>query len=91
MAERTTLQVDGAALRKMRIGLGREMRDLAADVGITSSYLSRIETGSRRIRPSLFRALRTSLGATRNELLLAAGEDRAEVTTDDRQPEHPAV
>jgi transcriptional regulator with XRE-family HTH domain len=75
----------------MRIDLGRGMRDLAADVCITPSYLSRIETGSRRVSPALFRALRVSLGATRDELLLASNEDRAEVTTDDRQPEHPAV
>lgn len=80
MAERTTLQVNGAAVRRIRISSGRELRALAADVCITPSYLSRIETGARRVSPSLFRALRISLGATRDELL-APSEDRDEVTT----------
>jgi transcriptional regulator with XRE-family HTH domain len=76
MAEPPTVKVNGAAIRKIRMSAGREMRDLAAEAGITRSYLNRLEVGSRlRMRPSTYRALSEALAATEDQLL-ASGEDQ---------------
>lgn len=56
------------------------MNTLAEQAGITANYLSRIETGTRRrVRPSVYAAIRHHLGVTDDELL-AAGEARTQRT-----------
>lgn len=59
---------------------GIQMADLARTVGITSSYLSRLETGVRRqMRPPTYTALRASLGLKADDdQLLAQREPNTE-------------
>jgi transcriptional regulator with XRE-family HTH domain len=74
MPQRSTVEVNGSAIRRLRKLSGLDMRVLADLAEITPNYLSRIETGSRRrVRPSVYGALRTALGAT-DDQLLADGE-----------------
>ncbi|WP_377271866.1 helix-turn-helix domain-containing protein [Peterkaempfera sp. SMS 1(5)a] len=81
MAPRPTVEVDGAAIRRIRLLSGMEMGDLAGKAGITPNYLCRIETGSRRnLGPRVYAAIRTHLGAT-DDQLLAPGEDQQQRTT----------
>jgi len=79
-APRSTYEVDGAAIRKARMARGIQMADLARTARITSSYLSRLETGVRRqMRPPTYQALRTALGiATDDNQLLADSEPDTE-------------
>lgn len=80
MPQRSTVEVDGPAIRTIRKLRGLEMSSLACQAGITANYLSRIETGTRRrVRPSVYAALRQHLGATDDEIL-AAGEARMQRT-----------
>lgn len=75
MSKRSTVEVDGLVIRRMRKLAGLDMRDLATTAGISTNYLSRIETGTRRnIRASAYGAIRTALGAT-DQQLLADTED----------------
>lgn len=66
----TTFQVDGAAIRTKRMQAGLEARQLADTVGITASYLRKLETGTRKhLRPGKYIRLRAALDATDSELL----------------------
>lgn len=42
-----TLPVDGAAMRKLREGVGLSQREMAARTGLSPSYLSDMESGRR--------------------------------------------
>ncbi|MFB7605218.1 helix-turn-helix domain-containing protein [Streptomyces gardneri] len=54
----TTLPVDGSELRQRRMAAGLEIDDLATAAGISRSYLSHLETGSRtRMRPTRHKRL----------------------------------
>jgi transcriptional regulator with XRE-family HTH domain len=65
MPQRTTIEVNGLEIRRIRKLSGLEMGDLALRVGISTNYLSRIETGSRKnLRPGVYAALRQALGTT---------------------------
>jgi transcriptional regulator with XRE-family HTH domain len=80
MPQRSTVEVDGPAIRRIRKLAGLDMSTLAAQVGITANYLSRLETGTRRrVRPSVYAAIRQHLGATDDELL-ALSEARTQRT-----------
>ncbi|MFD4394713.1 helix-turn-helix domain-containing protein [Kitasatospora sp. NPDC058478] len=80
MPERSTVEIDGQVIRRIRKHAGVDMNTLAKEVGITANYLSRIETGTRRrVRPSVYAAIRQHLGATDDELL-ADGEVRTQRT-----------
>ncbi|MFB7617790.1 helix-turn-helix domain-containing protein [Kitasatospora sp. NPDC056181] len=80
MPQRSTVEVDGSAIRRIRKLAGVDMSMLASQAGITANYLSRIETGSRnRVRPSVYAALRDHLSATDDEIL-APGEARTKRT-----------
>lgn len=81
MPQRPTVEVDGAAIRRIRMLSGTELRDLATKARITPSYLSRIEVGTRRqLGPTVYAAIRTHLGAT-DDQLLAHSEDHQQRTT----------
>ncbi|WP_073946480.1 helix-turn-helix domain-containing protein [Streptomyces kebangsaanensis] len=79
-APRATYEVDGAAIRRLRMARGIQMADLARTARITPSYLSRLETGVRRqMRPPTYTALRTALGVEADDdQLLAPSEPNTE-------------
>lgn len=71
----TTFRVDGAAICKRRMQAGLSVRDLAVIVGITDSYLRKIERGARKhMRPGPYTRLRAALNATDAELLAPQGD-----------------
>lgn len=66
----STFEVLGAHIRKRRMQLGMEARDLAAKAGISRRYLNHLENGTRtRMRPRRYTDLRTALSATDTDLL----------------------
>ena len=71
----------GKALRAARMGRGFGLRELARRVGISATYLSRIETGEERRPPSeeALTALARDLAADPDELLALAGRVPADV------------
>ncbi|MEV6790869.1 helix-turn-helix transcriptional regulator [Streptomyces sp. NPDC051320] len=75
-APRATYEVDGAAIRTIRMARGIQIADLARTARITRSYLSRLETGVRRqMRPPTYTALRTALGIQADDEQLLAPRD----------------
>lgn len=66
----TTFEVDGTAICTKRMNAGMEVQQLADMVGITDSYLRKLERGDRtRMRPGPYQALRAALKANKTELL----------------------
>ncbi|MCZ7413099.1 helix-turn-helix domain-containing protein [Streptomyces sp. WMMC897] len=67
-----TFQVCGARVRSLRMDAGMEIADLAREVGITPSYLSRIEVGTAtgRMRPARYVRLRAALKTTDSKILI---------------------
>lgn len=66
----TTFEVDGTAICTKRMQAGMEVQQLADLVGITASYLRKLERGVRtRMRPGNYQALRAALDANETELL----------------------
>lgn len=76
-APRPTFEVDGAAIRKIRMSRGLPIADVARRTGISRSYLTRLEIGVRRhMRPHTYAALRSALELPPdNTQLLADSED----------------
>lgn len=48
----------GKALRKLRIDRGWLLKDMAAGVGVASSYLSAVETGRKRVSDEFVQKIR---------------------------------
>jgi transcriptional regulator with XRE-family HTH domain len=66
----TTFQVDGTAICTRRMQAGMDVQQLADLVGITDSYLRKLERGDRtRMRPGPYQALRAALNANQADLL----------------------
>jgi transcriptional regulator with XRE-family HTH domain len=66
----TTFEVDGTAICTRRMNAGMDVQQLADLVGITDSYLRKLERGDRtRMRPGPYQALRAALNANETELL----------------------
>lgn len=66
----TTFRVDGTAICTKRMNAGMEVQQLADLVGITASYLRKLERGDRtRMRPGPYGQLRAALEANETELL----------------------
>lgn len=66
----TTFEVDGTAICAKRMQAGMEVQQLADQVGISASYLRKLERGVRfRMRPGNYQALRAALTANETELL----------------------
>ena len=61
-------------VRSTRVRLGKNLRDLAADVGVSASFLSRIERGEH-LRISNLRIVRLAdaLGVPADDVYLCAG------------------
>lgn len=66
----TTFEVNGTAICDKRMEAGLEVKDLAAAVGVSDSYIRKLETGARRrMKPGPYSKLRLALQADRKELL----------------------
>ncbi len=75
----TTFEVDGTAICTRRMNAGMDVQQLADMVGITDSYLRKLERGDRtRMRPGPYQALRAALNATEDELIRAPHTDPPE-------------
>ncbi|MFI0900625.1 helix-turn-helix domain-containing protein [Streptomyces sp. NPDC020983] len=71
----TTFEVNGQAICDARKRAGLEVKDLASAVGVTDSYIRKIERGIRkRMKPSTYSRLRTALHAGERQLLAPVGE-----------------
>lgn len=72
----TTIPINGAAVRSVRIDRGIEVADLARRVGISRAYLTNLELGhKRRASPTVYAAL---VRALRPEPADALRADRRE-------------
>lgn len=68
----TTIEVNGSALRELRIRSGIGVAELAARVGVQRPYIAKIELGhSRRVSPKVFNALVSALAINDRRALLA--------------------
>lgn len=68
----TTIEVNGFALRELRVRSGISVADLAAQVGVQRPYIAKIELGhSQRVSPKVFNALLNALSINDRRCLLA--------------------
>lgn len=68
----TTIEVNGFALRELRMRSGLGVAELAAQVGVQRPYIAKIELGhSRRVSPKVFNALLSALTIHDRRVLLA--------------------
>lgn len=69
---RTTVEVNGYALRELRIRSGLGVNELAEQVGVKRPYIAKIELGhSRNVSPKVFNALLAALTINDRRVLLA--------------------
>jgi len=72
MSTATTVEVNGFALREIRVRTGLGVLDLANQVGVQRPYIAKIELGhSRRVSPKVFNALLSALAITDRRVLMA--------------------
>lgn len=68
----TTVEVNGYALRELRVRSGIGVADLAATVGVQRPYIAKIELGhSQRVSPKVYNALLSALAITDRRVLMA--------------------
>jgi transcriptional regulator with XRE-family HTH domain len=68
----TTVEINGFALRELRIRSGLGVADLATQVGVQRPYVAKIELGhSKRVSPKVFNALLAALTIQDRRVLLA--------------------
>lgn len=68
----TTVEVNGFALRELRIRTGISVADLAKQVEVQRPYIAKIELGhSQRVSPRVFTALLSALSISDRRVLLA--------------------
>lgn len=68
----TTIEVNGFALREMRVRSGLGVSDLAKQVGVQCPYIAKIELGhSKRVSPKVFNALLAVLTISDRRALMA--------------------
>lgn len=68
----TTVEVNGYAIRELRIRSGLGVMDLANQVGVKRPYIAKIELGhSRRVSPKVFNSLLAALSIQDRRALLA--------------------
>lgn len=76
----TTIEVNGFALREIRIRSGIAVQDLADRIGVKRPYVAKIELGhSRRVSPKVFTALLATLSINDRRSLLANPHGEAEL------------
>lgn len=79
----TTIQVNGFALRELRMRSGLGVAELAERVGVKRPYIAKIELGhSQRVSPKVFNSLLSALTISDRRVLLANphGIDLAEAS-----------
>jgi len=75
----TTFEVNGRAIWDARMQAGIEVKDLAAAVGVSDSYIRKLERGlRRRMRPGPYVRLRAALNASENQFLAPPRTQRQE-------------
>lgn len=68
----TTIEINGYALRELRVRSGVGVSDLARTVGVQRPYIAKIELGhSRRVSPKVYSSLLAALAITDRRVLLA--------------------
>lgn len=68
----TTVEVNGYALRELRVRSGLGVMDLAKSVGVQRPYIAKIELGhSQRVSPKVYNALLSALSIKDRRVLLA--------------------
>lgn len=78
----TTVEINGFALRELRVRSGLGVKELAAQIDVQRPYIAKIELGhSQRVSPRVFSALLSALSITDRRVLLANphGLDLAEL------------
>lgn len=76
----TTVEVNGYALRELRIRSGLAVLELADQVGVKRPYIAKIELGhSRRVSPKVYSSLLAALSITDRRVLLANPHGTEEV------------
>lgn len=69
----TTIEINGYALRQIRILSGIGVADLAKQVDCDRSYIAKIELGhNRRVSPAVYNALLEALNISDRRTLLAS-------------------
>ena len=67
----TTIELNGYALRELRVRSGIGVRELSEQVGVERNYIAKIELGhSRRVSPKVFNAILAALSITDRRSLL---------------------
>lgn len=68
----TTIEINGYALRELRMRSGLGVAELAAQVEVKRPYIAKIELGhSQRVSPKVFNALLSALTISDRRVLLA--------------------
>jgi transcriptional regulator with XRE-family HTH domain len=62
-------RVIGAVLRRIRLGQGRTLRDVAAAAGVSLPYLSEVERGTKEASSEVLAAICRALGLPMPDLL----------------------
>lgn len=80
MSTPTTVEINGFALRELRVRTGLGVADLARQVDVQRPYIAKIELGhSRRVSPKVFNALLSALAITDRRVLMANPHGLAEL------------
>lgn len=67
-----TVDINGYALREIRVRSGIGVRQLAEQIDKDRSYIAKIENGHPRVSASVYKALMAALNITDHRVLLAA-------------------
>lgn len=68
----TTIEVNGYALRELRMRSGIGVADLAEQVGVQRPYIAKIELGhSRRVSPKVYNSILSALAINDRRVLMA--------------------
>lgn len=62
-------RVIGAVLRRVRLGQGRTLRQVAAEAGVSLPYLSEVERGTKEASSEVLAAICRALGLAMPDLL----------------------
>lgn len=82
---RTTVTIHGPALRALRKAYGIEIVTLAEQVGVTRSYITKLELGySRQVSVTVYRALGDALPIEDRRAILANPGADIEAADDDQ-------